>query len=232
MKADWTFPSKLSHIEAALPPWQRKNLGTSVQFGCNQASPLFDPPYHFTDFDDGKERATKTCSQTQLVLLQQNWQSGYYHPPFYKNVSFRRFSWAGILLEQQNAHCYLYCSSNYGLRWSSAHSHTVKIHVPESLPSRLRKRTVGAVLGMSCPATEAHTPGALRRFGTDHWSWSGPLTVNVSSKILSSSMNQNLILMNVPDLAFLLFQNCVLFCSSENELWLPVANYWVSHMIT
>lgn len=57
VKTVWTLPSKLSHSQAALPPWQRKKSGTKVQFGCKQVSPLFDPPYHFADFDEGKKRA-------------------------------------------------------------------------------------------------------------------------------------------------------------------------------
>lgn len=101
MKADWTLPSKLSHSQAALPPWKERSWGH--QYNLAASTPhlsLTLPTTSLTLMMAKKEPAAKMCLQIQLVVLQWNWQSGYYHPPFHKNESFRGFIWAGILLEQ------------------------------------------------------------------------------------------------------------------------------------
>lgn len=77
-----------------------------------------------------KEPTAKIFLQAQHVLLQQNWQLEYYCPPFCKNVSFMTFIWLGIQMGKQKTLCCLHYSSNYGLRWISAHSQTVKARGP------------------------------------------------------------------------------------------------------
>lgn len=189
-----TKPCLLSTVTVLLHCLHDKEKGWEHHY--KWSSPLFDPPYHFTGFGDGRERACRQNVLTNPVFFppaSRTGNLGITTLNFLKNWTSEEIHWSRNSAGTTPTLCYLYCSSTRGsdgALWPFSAGDT---HV-------LEKQWVG---GWGAAQPESHS------------TWSSnvshrPLAVNPSSEALPSNLNQNLGQTDSPHLLFLLFHTCIL----------------------